>query len=183
MATQTKRNATKSEKRAAKKAELARQSAAVAAANWQDRPDSGKARPTPERRAKGSFVLRDTEDAGVTVAIDEAPTMLDRLHAKHIITASQRDGGLDLAALLRRTMLVSEGRSCLDWTPVATGDDSEPTHAELRDAEERAEIYLACGMVVFAELRRVCHEHQMPRSIDRLRQGLDICARFWGGRG
>ncbi len=174
---------TKAEKKAAKRAELARQSAAVAAANWSDRPESGKARPTPERRAKGRFVLRDTEDAGVTVAVDEAPTMLDRLYAAHVITAHQRDGGLDLAALLRRTRLTSEGRSCLDFTPVATGDDSAPSHAELRDAQERAEIYLACGMLVFAELRRVCHDHQMPRSLDRLRQGLDICARFWGGRG
>ena len=173
MAPQSKRSA----RREARKAELERQAAEARAEAWRDKPT--EARPTPERQRKGAFALRPVDDTP-SVAVDEAPTMLDVLHRAGAITNNQRDGGLDLAALLRRTMLVSEGRSCLDWTPVATGDDSAPTHAELRDAEERAEIYLACGMVVFAELRRVCHEHQMPRSLDRLRQGLDICARFWG---
>ena len=153
---------------------------AVDADIWTDRPDSGKCRPTPERLAKSDFRLHDAEDAGVTVAIDSLPTMLDRLCAKGIITHDQRDGGLDFAALIRRTRLTSEGRSCLDFSPVGTGGDPEPTHAELRDEQERAEHYLACGMFTFAEMRRVCVDQHEPRSLDRLRHGLDICVKFWG---
>ena len=156
-------------------------SAAVTAENWDDRPESGKSRPTPQRMAKGVFVLRDGEDAGVTVAVDENATMLDRLCADGVIEPAQRDGGLSLAALLHRTRLTKEGRSCLDFSPVGHDGGGEPTHAELRDSQERAEIYLACGVATFRELRSVCLEGHTPRNINRLRSGLDICARFWDG--
>ena len=153
------------------------QSAAVAANIWEDR--AGKARPTPERLAKGSFVLRDTEDAGITVAVDEACTMLDRLHRAGRIDGDQLQGGHDFAALMERTRMVSRGRSCLDFSPVGH-DDSEPTHAELRDQEERAKLYLRCrGPWIWAELRRVCCDGHNPRDMPSLLAGLDMCAEFW----
>lgn len=166
-------------RRAQRLAEQKRLSAAAQAENWTDR--DGKARPTPERRAKGAFVLRDGEDAGVTVAVDEACTELDRLRRRGILTDEQAQGGHDLAALLERTRLTAPGRSCLDISPVGF-DDSEPSHGELRDARERAELYLSCGVLTWRELRRVCHEGLAPRSLIRLREGLDICARYWGLR-
>lgn len=174
-------------KRTAKKARRAARhrakqelSAAVAADNWEDRPDSGKSRPTAERKDKGRFVLRDGEDAGVSIAVDEAAHILDVLHSRGVITGDQRDAGHDIAALLERTRLVSAGRSCLDFTPVGHDDNREPTHGELRDTQERNDLYLGVGMLTFRELRHVCHEGNPPRSVDRLRDGLTFAAKMWG---
>lgn len=144
---------------------------------WSDR--DGKARPTPERRAKGCFVLRDTEDAGATVAVDEEASMIGRLQRAGIITATQAHAATDLAALLERTRITSRGRSCLDTTPIGHEGDAEPTHGELRDAQERAEIYLSCGVAIWRELLRLCQDDDRPRNIGLLRQGLDICVRYW----
>lgn len=154
------------------------QSAAVAADIWEDRPD--KARPTPERRKHGAWRLVDGEDAGVTVAVDEGAHILDRLHAAGLIDADQRQGGLDLAALLDRTRLVSSGRSCLDMEPVGYEGDYA-TAAEEHDADERRMVYLTLGTFTFHECRRVCQEQLPPRDMDRLRRGLDLCAQFFGG--
>lgn len=169
---------TKARSKAARRAARKAESAAVAAQIWEDR--EGKARPTPERLSKGAFVLRDTEDAGVTVAVDEAATMLDRLGRAGVITPEQVQAGHDLAALLERTRLVSGGRSCCDFSPVGHEGNAEPTHGELRDHRERAELHERCGHAVWADLRRVCHEGQRPHSPMRLSEGLTICARFWG---
>lgn len=162
------------EKREARKAR--KSSPAVEAGIWDDR--DGKARPTAERRAKGAFVLRDGEDAGVTVAVDEAATVLDRLARRGIVTSDQRDAGHDFAALMQRTQLTKQGRSCLNFDPVGY-DDSEPTHAEMRDAAERWRLYMACGAEVWREMRRVCCDGEPVRSLDRLRAGLDHCVKMW----
>lgn len=168
----------KRSKRKLKRAKRQEQSAAIAAAQWEARPESGKDRPTPERKTKGAFRLVDGEDAGVTVAVDMESTLLDRLASRRIITPEQAQGGHDFASLMERTRLVSQGRSCLNFEPVGH-DESEPTHAELRDQQERREIYLACGSLTFAELRRTCCDERMPKDILRLREGLDLCVKFW----
>lgn len=152
-------------------------SAAVAAEIWADR--DGKRRPTEERRQKGAFVLRDGDDAGVTVAVDEAATCLDRLRIAGRITDEQCQGGQDYAALMERTRMISGGRSCIDFTPVGY-DGGGSDHAEARDSRDRAELYLACGMLTWAEMRRVCCDQHEPKDMARLRAGLDICAKFWG---
>ena len=169
----------KRSKRKLRRSKRQEQSAAIIAAQWEPRPESGKDRPTPERKAKGNFRLVDGEDAGVTVAIDTEATILDRLAAKGIVTQAQAQGGHDFAALIERTRLVSQGRSCLNFEPVGYDDDREPSHAELRDIEERREIYLACGTITFAEMRRVCCDGQRPSDLRRLREGLDLCVKFW----
>lgn len=154
-------------------------SAARHAENWQDR--EGKARPTPERRAKGVFVLRDGDDAGVTVAVDEAVTMLDQLRRNGTITDPQCQAGHDFAAMLNRMQMVSPGRSCLDFTPVGYEGDHDPTHAELRDKADRIALFAKCsGPWVWAELRRVCYEHDKPKHMPSLISGLNMCADYWG---
>lgn len=166
--------------KAAKKARrAARQAQSIAAAAEIWTPREGKDRPTPERLSKGAFVLRDTEDAGVTHAVDEGATELDRLAIRGLITEDQRDGGHDFAALMERTRLVSRGRSCLDFTPVGYDGGEGNEWQEKRDSQDRAELYLACGMATWAELRRVCCEGHAPTSIERLRHGLTVCAEFW----
>lgn len=174
--------AKKASKKAAKKiakAKRAEESAAIQANIWADR--EGKARPTPERLAKGDFVLRDGDDAGVTVAVDQEATELDKLRNAGAITPDQAQGGQDFAALLERTRLTSPGRSCLNFDPAGYDGDEAPSHTAERDARERAEIYLACGMATFAELRHVCCDLYPPRNLIRLQAGLNICAKFWGG--
>lgn len=154
-------------------------SAAVAADIWQDR--DGKARPTAERRQRGSWVLRDGEDAGVTIAVDEHAHVLDQMASKGIISSDQQQAGHDLAALMERTRLVAGGRSCLDFTPVGHEGDAEPTHSELRDAKERRDLYGKLGAGAWAQLRMVCHEGHWPDRINDLRHGLDVAAKYWMG--
>jgi len=167
----------KAQKKAQRRADQI--SAARHAENWTDR--EGKARPTPERKAKGVFVLRDGDDAGVTVAVDECSTMLDQLRMHGIITDPQCQAGHDFAAMLNRMQMVSPGRSCLDFTPVGYDGDHEPTHAELRDKDDRIKIFAKCsGPWVWPELRRVCFENDKPRDLKSLISGLDICAVYWG---
>lgn len=154
-------------------------SAAVVADIWQDR--EGKARPTEERRRQGSWVLRDGEDAGVTVAVDEHAHVLDQLAAKGIIDSDQQQAGHDFAALLERTRLVAGGRSCLNMDPVGHEGDAEPTHGELRDAAERRDLNQRMGAWVWSEMRMVCHQGFWPERLDRLREGLDVAAKYWMG--
>ncbi len=161
----------------ARRAQRKAQSIAAAADVWTDR--EGKARPTPERRMKGAFVLRDTEDAGVTVAVDEGATVLDRLASRGIITRAQCDGGHDFARLMERTRLTAKGRSCLDFSPVGYDSGNGNEWQEIRDNQDRDELYLGCGMATWAELRRVCCDDLPPRSLDRLRAGLSLCEAFW----
>ncbi|MCJ8138592.1 hypothetical protein [Falsirhodobacter halotolerans] len=155
-------------------------SAAVTADIWQDR--EGKARPTDERRARGAWVLRDGEEAGVTVAVDEHAHVLDQMLAKKLITADQCLAGHDFAALMERTRMVSAGRSCLDFTPVGYEGDNDPTHGELRDASERKVLYAQMGSWVWSEMRMVCHQGFWPDRLDRLREGLDMAAKYWAGK-
>jgi hypothetical protein len=80
---------------------------------------------------------------------------------------------------MERTRMVSQGRSCIDFEPVGHEPLDEPTHAELRDEQDRRELYIALGPNAWAEMRHVCVEGYSPRDIERLKTGLDICAEFW----
>lgn len=169
--------AAKKARRAAKQA----QSIAAAAEIWT--PREGKDRPTPERLSKGAFVLRDTEDAGVTHAVDEGATELDRLALRGIITEDQRQAGHDLAQVLHRTRLTSAGRSCIDMTPVGyqSLEDSEDDWQAKRDNAQRQAVWLRCkGPWVWPELIRVCRDDEPCRHVPSLRDGLDIAAKVFG---
>ena len=154
-------------------------SAAVTADIWQDR--EGKARPAEERRRQGSWVLRDGEDAGVTMAVDEHAHVLDQLAAKGIIDSDQCQAGHDFAMLMERTRLVAGGRSCLNMDPVGHEGDAEPTHSELREADERRDLNKRMGSWVWSEMRMVCHQGFWPDRLDGLHEGLDVAAKYWMG--
>lgn len=169
--------AAKKARRAARQA----QSIATAAEIWTDR--EGKARPTPERLSKGAFVLRDTEDAGVTVAVDEGATELDRLAMRGVITEDQRQAGHDLAQVLHRTRLTSAGRSCINMEPVGyqSLEDSEDDWQAKRDNEQRQAVWLRCrGPWVWPELIRVCRDDEPVRDVASLRSGLDVAMKVFG---
>ena len=164
-----------------RRADRKAQSIAAAAEIWE--PREGKERPTPERRAKGAFVLRDTEDAGVTVAVDEGATELDRLALRGTITEDQRQAGHDLAQVLHRTRLTSSGRSCIDMTPVGhqSLEDSDDDWQAKRDEQQRQAVYLRCrGPWVWPELIRVCRDDEPVRDVASLRSGLDVAMKVFG---
>ncbi len=90
-------------------------------------------------------MLRDGEDAGVIVTVDEHAHVLDQLAGKEIIDSDQCQAGHDFAALMERTRLVAGGRSCLNLDPVGHEGDAVPTHSELRDADERRDLNKRIG--------------------------------------
>lgn len=145
---------------------------------WIDRPH--KARPTPERLMRGEWRLDDTTAAGVTVAVDQQATELDRLRARGIITPEQCQGGLDLADLLRRTRVTRVGRSCIDFEPVGHDPDEYDDTAEVKALGIRRSLYEKCGPLTWRCLWETCVDEQPPRDVDRLRDGLRICADFFG---
>lgn len=145
---------------------------------WEDQPH--RARPTTERLKRGSFVIRDTDRAGVTVAVDEHATELDRLYAAEVIDADQRQGGLDFADLMRRTRLTSEGRSCIDFSPVGHDPEEYDDTQERQDSKARQDLYAVVGPRTWHILRRVCIEDSRHANAVRLREGLDRCAEYFG---
>lgn len=170
----------KQDRRTALMARMAEEARQAEIRRWQ--PREGRDRPTDERRAKGVFALRDTEDAGVTVAVDEGGTEIDRLAARGLITEDQRQAGHDLAAVLYRTGAAPAGRSCLDVTPRGHPDgDAEETHHEARDRQQRQQVWIKCrGSWVWPELVRVCGHDEPVRHLESLRAGLDVCSRVFG---
>lgn len=143
---------------------------------WEDR--DGKARPTPQRRLKGVFALRDAEDAGVTIAVDSASCAIDRLAAAGTITPRQREAGHGFEAVARGTLGSPAGRSCVDFTPVGhDGDDDDGSvDARRRWDSLRRMLHPADRR----ELMAVCWEGAKPVSIDRLRRGLDATGDWMG---
>lgn len=141
---------------------------------WEDR--EGNARPTPERMTHASFVLRDTEDAGVRCAVALNDHLLDRMLARNTITPDQHSAGWDYARLAALNILGSRGRSCLDFSPIGY-DNSIP--GDTTAAQDWRELYLSLGVALNAECRRVCVDGLRPDSWPALRAGLDICVKFF----
>lgn len=150
---------------------------ASAAEIWDDR--DGKARPTPQRRLKGVFSLRDGDEAGVSVAVDGASCVIDALAARGDLTPRQREAGHGFEDAARGVLGSPAGRSCCDMTPVGhDGDDEDDAAIEakrrwdslrrmLRPADRR-------------ELEAVCWSRHRPVSMDRLRRGLDATGDWMG---
>ncbi len=141
---------------------------------WEDR--EGNARPTPERLARGVFVLRDAEDAGARFAVDTKAHRIDHLESTGAIDKDQATAAAQFADLSNRNRLVSQGRSCLDFSPVGY-DANIPDDAHA--ARDYRELYLSLGIAMYRECRRVCVEQHKPTSLQLLKSGLDICVRFF----
>lgn len=144
---------------------------------WEDR--DGKARPTPQRRLKGVFRLRDGDDAGVSVAFDEASGVIDALAHAGRITARQREAGHIFEEVSRGAVGSPAGRSCVDFTPVGHDgdeDDEDAVRAQARWRSLRRMLHPAHRQ----ECMAVCWEGKQPRSVARLRDALD-CVGDWAG--
>lgn len=141
---------------------------------WEDR--EGNARPTPERLKRGKFELRDAEDAGARYAVDSEAHRIDQLEALGTIDRDQATAAAQFAELSSRNRLVSQGRSCLDFSPVGYDANIPDDPVSARDWRE---LYLAMGVAMHGECRRVCVEGHRLTSAKLLRSGLDICVKFF----
>lgn len=149
----------------------------VRADNWQDREDNR--RPTPERIIKGAFELRDSEDAGVRFAVDDAACILSQLRRLELITRRQEEAGFIFERIARGRLGSPGQRSCLDWTP--KGHEAEDdTDDEIRAMREWRNLCTMMAQDTQRELLRVCWENTYPRDPNRMRLGLDITA-DWAG--
>lgn len=158
--------ARREERRRAKEAAAERERIEI----WTDR--DGKSRPTPQRRLKGVFRLRDTDDAGVSVAVDAASCVVDQLAALEAITPRQKEAGHEFEAVARGVLGSPAGRSCVDFSPVGhdTDDDDDAAVAAKRRWDSLRRMIRPDDR---RELIRVCWEKRRPESMARLRRGLD----------
>lgn len=150
---------------------------AAAADIWEDR--EGKAKPTPQRKLKGVFSLRDSDAAGVAVAVDSASSPIGALADLGAITDRQREAGDIFEDAARAALGSPTGRSCVDFSPaghVGDNDDDIAVAASKRWDSLRRMI----SPQDRRECMAVCWEHARPVSIDRLRRGLDAVA-DWAG--
>lgn len=145
--------------------------------NWQDRDDNR--RPTPERLAKGTFELRDSEDAGQRFAVDTSGDTLGRLLASGHITPRQEEAGRCFERVARPVLGSPSQRSCLDFAPVGY-DGDEPTDDEIRAQREWRTWCTMFNYPTWLELIRVCWENELPRNMATLRVGLDIAGDLAG---
>lgn len=160
-----------------KHAERDRLRLAAAAEIWDDR--EGKARPTLQRKLKGVFSLRDGDDAGVSVATDSASCTLDALAVRGAITARQQEAGQVFESAARGVMGSPAGRSCVDFSPAGhDGDDDED--AAITAKRRWDSLRRMIRPDDRRELLAVCWEGAAPRSMDRLRRGLDATG-DWAG--
>jgi len=164
-------------RRKARRVERERLRIAAAAEIWEDR--EGKARPTPERKRKGVFSLRDADEAGVSVAVDSASCVIDALAERGIITARQREAGHIFEAAARGALGSPASRSCVDFSPVGhdgDGDDEQAVRANKRWNSLRRMIRPDDRR----EMMAVCWQNAKPQRIQQLRRGLDATA-DWAG--
>lgn len=167
------KQARRAERRKRKQEDDARAKAEI----WDDR--DGKARPTEQRRIKGVFRLREGDDAGVSIAVDEASCTVDRLHASGVLTDRQREAGHGFEATARGVLGSPAGRSCCDMTPVGHDGDSDDD-----GAIEARRRWDSLRRMLHPDDRRelvaVCWEGHRPVSLDRLRRGLDATGDWMG---
>jgi hypothetical protein len=159
------------------KAEREKLNLAAAAQIWDDR--EGKARPTPQRRRKGVFSLRDGDDAGVSVAVDEASSCIDALAVQRLITARQREAGHVFEEVSRGAIGSPAGRSCVDFTPVGHEGDEDDEDAVRAQARWRS-LRRMLSPAHRQECMAVCWQGAQPVSMDRLRAALDVVG-DWAG--
>lgn len=148
---------------------------AAAAENWKDR--EGKARPTPQRRIKGVFRLREGDRAGVAVAVDAVSSPIGALSEAGFLTDRQREAGHIFEEVARGALGSPAGRSCIDFEPVGhDGDDDGNIEATRRWNSLRRML----SPEDRRECENVCWSHAAPSDMRRLRRGLDATA-DWAG--
>lgn len=132
---------------------------------WADRPDEGKSRPTPERRRMGKYRLVDGEDAGATVAYDEAADPVAAANMAGVIDAKTVDAFRTFEALARAINGSPSQRSCLNIEPIGYDEDDDDPDAW----REWKSVTRELGMIRTSLAMTVAYE-QEPIANDRLQE-------------
>lgn len=166
---------TKAKRKARKKSDAPQR-----VSTWND--SAGHRRPTPERMRHGDWRTVDTEIAGHSAAYDAEAHPLDRLRAAGTITVDERDAGLQAAELFARVSLTSEGRSCLDITPVGTSDEDSPEDVAAYRAY--CALWQRLGGTHVGIIRHVCVRAETPRpsQVPALKAALGKAVEFFAKR-
>lgn len=156
----------------------ARKKPSESATQWEDRPEAGKARPTPERLSRGDWRLVDSEIAGHKTAIDASAHPIEALEYAEVLTSDQASAARDWESLYRAASETGGIRdSTTLWEPKGYESDDGPVNA----VQERRELYLALGTYSDQLLREIILTPRRPKrnEIERLRIALDACCIFW----
>jgi len=134
-----------------------------------DKPDN---RPTVEQRKQGSYLRNKPQGAREELWINTTPDCLAALHVSGKLTDAQEQAARDYQTLWERwrgELGVSEGRSCLDMTPVGHDDtDGDARIAGLMRAAARA-----MGPDGEREVYWTVIRGRWPRNLPALRKALD----------
>ena len=167
---------------------MARNMAAQAVAMPDAKPDTVKRppvhivpkveaiRPTPERIGKGAFKMPTGPGRKLLPAVDEAHDTIAKLHKAGLITDDQEQAARDwqdLKAAVRAELGVSQGRSCLDISPV--GHDSDEGNPALMERWLKIEAEL--GSFKTGCLDWVCVLGHRPANLGLLKSALDAFIR------
>lgn len=134
-----------------------------------EKPDNA---PTPEQRRQGSYVRNKPQGAKAELWLNTTPDCIAALHTTGRIDDSQEQAARDYEALWRAwsaELGVSEGRSCLDMTPV--GHDDGEGDAQIAGLMRKADA--AMGRAGAQEVYQVVIRGRWPRDVVLLRRALD----------
>lgn len=164
---------------------MARNMAAQAVAMPDAKPDTVKRppvhivpkveaiRPTPERIGKGAFKMPTGPGRKFLPAVDEAHDTIAKLHKAGLINDDQEQAARDwqdLKAAVRAELGVSQGRSCLDISPV--GHDNDEGNPALMERWLKVEAEL--GSLKTGALDFTAVLGHRPANLDLFRVALDL---------
>lgn len=139
----------------------------------QMRPKVEAIRPTIERIAKGAFRMPAGRGKQSMPAIDEEHDVIAKLHRARLISDDQEQAARDwqdLKAAIRAELGVSQGRSCLDISPV--GHDNDEGNPALMERWLKIEAEL--GSFKTGVLDWTCVLGHRPANLDLFRVSLDL---------
>ena len=166
---------------------MARNMAAQAVAMPDAKPDTVKrppvhivpkieaVRPTPERIGKGAFKMPTGPGRKLLPAVDEAHDTIAKLHKAGLINDDQEQAARDwqdLKAAVRAELGVSQGRSCLDISPV--GHDNDEGNPALMERWLKIEAELGSFKTGALDFTAVLGHR--PANLDLFRLSLDLFA-------
>ena len=132
-------------------------------------------RPTPERMGKGAFKMPTGPGRKLLPAVDEAHDTIAKLHKAGLINDDQEQAARDwqdLKAAVRAELGVSQGRSCLDISPV--GHDNDEGNPALMERWLKIEAELGSFKTGALDFTAVLGHR--PANLDLFRLSLDLFA-------
>lgn len=139
-------------------------------------PRNEAIRPTPERRAKGSFRMPKGQLRHTMPAHDEAHDTIAKLHRAGLISDAQESSARDwqrLKADVRAELGINQGRSCLDISPIGHDDSEGDPELMARWREIEAEL----GSWKVGCLDWTCVLGHPPANLDLFRSALNAFGR------